>query len=90
MLDSLLAKNVLWGDVRLNSDSELRQLIPDRVGAIAQILHTINIKELLHYFDTSQYNPADWIKDWETAAHALKKCFVKAAEKRQIVILIVI
>ncbi len=84
------ASNVIWGGERLNSDYELMYLMPDQVGAIAQVLHTINIKELLSYFDTSQYNLADWLEDGEAAAHDLKKCFVEAAEKGQIVMTTVI
>lgn len=67
------ANKVLWGGERLKLDSELVYLMPDQVGAIAQVLHTINIKKLLCYFDTAHYNRADWLENCETAAHALLK-----------------
>ncbi|WP_121967846.1 DUF1877 family protein [Leptolyngbya sp. BC1307] len=84
------SNRAIWGGEWFDSASGLRYLIPEQVGEIARVLLGLEVDELLSHFDSSQYDPNDWLEDCRAAIQSFKTCFVEAAERQQVILTTVI
>ncbi|MBD1998858.1 hypothetical protein H6G00_19910 [Leptolyngbya sp. FACHB-541] len=84
-LDAEFARRVVWEGEQIKPGLELLYLNSDQVKAIAQVLHQVEVNELLQHSDTLQDHPV-FLEEFCRTIQEFKTCFKEAADRGQLIL----